>query len=600
MRITSSILLGALTLSAVVSAQSTPRRPNFVLIVADDWGYSDIGAFGGEIRTPNLDALAKAGVRFTNFHAAGSCAPTRAMLQTGVSNHRNGLGNMPETIPPEHIGQPGYEQVLSKRTPTIAEILRGAGYRTYLTGKWHLGKAPGQLPHDRGYDRAFSMADAGADNFEQKPIQGMYAKADWTENGRPARLPTNYYSSTFIVDKIIEYLEHGRASGRPFLASVNFLANHTPVQAPDAYIARYAGRYDGGWTELRLARRARAEAMGLVPANVPMMHMGSTPDWATLDPGNRLTAARAMEAYAGMAEAMDAEVGRLVDYLKSTGDYENTVFIFLSDNGAEALDPMAAFLSRMNVRWYYDTGYAAIGRRGSFTAVGPGWASASSSPLRGYKFTAYEGGLRVPLILAWPGNKALGGGRIVNGFAYATDIAPTLLHMAGIAAPAASPEIEPITGRDLFALAAGGSAPRLPGETLGYELSGNAALFRGDFKLVKNLPPYGDGVWHLFDIVNDPGETKDLKVDNATLFREMRDAYRTFADADKVLSMPKGYSAASQINANAFQRNLRPRLIALAPWVFLLLVAAIGVFWWRRQPRQKSRISETSSSGLSS
>lgn len=565
------------------AAQSAPRRPNFVIIVADDWGFSDLGSYGGEIRTPNLDALAMAGVRFTNFHVAGSCSPTRAMLQTGVSNHRAGLGNMAETIPPEHVGRPGYDQVLSKRTRTIAEILRGAGYRTYLTGKWHLGKGPGELPHQRGYQRAFSLSDAGADNFEQKPIHGLYRKAGWTENGREVRLPANYYSSTFIVDKTIEYLERDRASGRPFLASINFLANHTPVQAPDAYIARYAGAYDQGWDAIRRSRQARAEALGIVPAGTPMMRMGSTPDWAALDPAVRLAAARAMEAYGGMAEAMDAEIGRLIAYLKANGQYENTVFLFLSDNGSEALDPMAAFASRMNTRWYYDTGYTVIGRRGSFTAVGPGWASASASPLRGYKFTAWEGGLRVPLILAWPANRALPQGNIVNGFAYATDIAPTLLHMAGLQAPRG--DFEPITGRDIFSLAAGGPAPRRADEPLGYELSGNSALFRGSFKLVRNLPPYGDGEWHLYDIAADPGETSDLAAREPALLRLMQADYAAFEKADQVLPMPEGYTAASQITANAFRANLRPRLIALAPWAALAVVALVGVVIWRRRRR---------------
>ncbi len=260
--------LAVLALAAPAQAQRAapdPRHPNIVILLADDWGFSDVGAFGSEIATPNIDALARAGMRFSNFHVAGSCSPTRAMLQTGVMNHRNGLGNMPETIPDAHRGKPGYDTVMNFRVVTIAEMLKAAGYRTYLTGKWHLGSDPKRLPHARGYDRAYSLADAGADNFEQRPIEGLYDVAAWTENGRAATLPKNFYSSTFVVQRMIDYIEQDRASGKPFLASINFLANHIPIQAPDSDIARYSAMYRDGWTALRTARAKRAAALGIVP-----------------------------------------------------------------------------------------------------------------------------------------------------------------------------------------------------------------------------------------------------------------------------------------------------------------------------------------------
>ena len=243
-------LIGAFPVQAQ-PAKPAPDHPNIVILLADDWCFSDVGSFGAEFATPNIDALAYAGVRFSNFHVAGSCSPSRAMLQTGVMNHRNGLGNMPETIPDEHRGKPGYDTVLNHRVVTIGELLKAAGYRTYLTGNWHLGCDATRLPHARGYDRAFSLADAGADNFEQRPIEGMYDKANWTENGKPATLPKDYYSSRFVVQRMIDYIEADRKSGKPFLASINFLANHIPVQAPDSDIARYSAMYQGGWTALR-------------------------------------------------------------------------------------------------------------------------------------------------------------------------------------------------------------------------------------------------------------------------------------------------------------------------------------------------------------
>jgi arylsulfatase A-like enzyme len=578
--------LALVLLAAPVSAQ--PKRPNVVILLADDWGFSDVGAFGGEIRTPHLDALAKAGVRFTNFHVAGSCSPTRAMLQTGVSNHRAGLGNMPETIPPAHVGKPGYDQVLSFNTVTLASLFRDAGYLTVLTGKWHLGKTPDRLPTARGYVHAFSMSDAGADNFEQRPIEGMYEKADWTEDGKPARLPANYYSSTFIVDRTIAYANRARAAGRPFFASVNFLANHTPVQAPDADIARYADRYLQGWGALRTERAARVSAMGLLPGAVRALPPAL--DWTKLDADEQALRARAMAAYAGMAEAMDREVGRLVAHLKAVGEYDNTIFLFLSDNGAEALDPMASFTTRMNIRYYYDTGIDAVGRRNSFTAVGPGWALASVSPLAGYKFTAFEGGLRVPLILSWPGNPSVRQGSVARAFTHVTDIAPTLLEMAGVPGHSGRYQgkpVEPMQGKSLVPLLDGSAATvRGPDEPLGYELSGNAALFKGDFKLVKNLPPAGTGAWQLFDIVRDPGETNDLAKAMPDRMREMIADYDGFAAREKVLPMPEGYTAAEQITDNAFRNILLPRIKRALPWAAAALALLIGgVIVWRRNRR---------------
>jgi arylsulfatase A-like enzyme len=569
------------------------KRPNVVILLADDWGFSDIGSFGSEIRTPNIDALAKAGVRFSDFHVAGSCSPTRAMLQTGISNHRAGLGNMPETIPFEHVGKPGYDTVLNDRVVTMASLFRDGGYRTYLTGKWHLGRTADKLPTARGYDHAFSLADAGADNFEQRPIEGLYDTADWTEDGRPATLPKNYYSSRFVVDKMIDYIEAGRASGKPFFASVNFLANHIPVQAPDAYIARYRAAYDGGWTAIRTARRDRAAALGVVPAGTPMTTMASTQDWNALVPDKRAAYARAMAAYGGMAEAADDQVGRLIAHLKATGDYDDTIFVFLSDNGAEPTDPMATFLGRLNSWAHYDMTPAEQGRRGSFTSIGPGWASAAVSPLRGYKFSAGEGGLRVPLIVAWPGNSALKAGTIAGRFAYVTDIAPTLLALADVPGQGGAYRgraVEPMTGANLVPMLTGAADTVHPdSQPIGYELSGNAAIFRGDYKLVKNLPPTGTGEWHLYDIVRDPGETRDLAAAMSGLFRTMQADYAAFAARDRVLPMPAGYTAEQQINTNGFNTSVRPKLFQALPWVLAAIAIPIAWVAWRRRRKRALR-----------
>jgi arylsulfatase/uncharacterized sulfatase len=575
---------------APASAPSSPlpKHPNIVLLVADDWGFTDVGSFGSEIHTPNIDALAATGVRFSDFHVAGSCSPTRAMLQTGVGNHRAGLGNMPETIPPEHVGKPGYDTVLNDRVATIAERLHDADYRTYFSGKWHLGKTPAKLPGARGYDRAVVMPDAGADNFEQKPIYGLHNAVDWTEDGKPITLPKDYYSSTFIVDKAIGYIDSGRASGRPFFASVNFMANHIPVQAPDAYLRRYAGRYNAGWAALRDARAAKAAALGIVPADTRRVSMATTRDWQALSPADRDAQARYMAAYGAMAEAADHEIGRLVDHLKATGEYANTVFVFLSDNGPEPTDPRNRLFNQYFLGLYYDFAPAHAGQRGTMTYIGPSWASAAASPLAGYKFSAAEGGLRVPLIIAWPGNAAVKPGRIDNRFAHVTDIAPTLLDIAGLPAGGTGfhgRAVEPMIGTSLMPVLTGmRDAAHDPARPLGYELSGNAALFKGDYKLVKNLPPTGDGSWQLFDIVTDPGETHDLSAIDPARLAEMKADYAAYAKRDQVLPMPPGYTADKQINATALRENLIPQVKRLLPWL-LGAIGLIAALWLVRRRR---------------
>jgi arylsulfatase/uncharacterized sulfatase len=296
-----------------------------------------------------------------------------------------------------------------------------------------------------------------------------------------------------------------------------------------------------------------------------------------------------MAAYGGMAEAADAEIGRLIAHLKASGDYENTVFVFLSDNGAEPTDPMATFLGALNSRIHYDLAPASQGRRGSFTAIGPSWASAAVAPLRGYKFSATEGGLRVPLIMAWPGNPAMKAGTIAGSFAYVTDIAPTLLALAEVPGHGATYHdrpVEPMTGANLWPVLTGSSAGVHPAtQAIGYELSGNAAVFRGDYKLVKNLPPTGTGEWHLYDIARDPGETHDLAGAMPTLFAALQRDYAAFAKRDQVLPMPAGYTAEAQINRNGFNKNVRPKLLQLLAGLLALGALVTGIVSWRRRKR---------------
>ena len=556
-----SVLTLALGISGPVRA-APQARPNIVVMVADDWGFSDVGAFGGEIQTPNLDELARRGMKFSNFHVSASCSPTRSMLLTGVDNHRNGVGNMRETIPQSHMGQPGYLSVLNTNVVTVATRLRDSGYRTYASGKWHVGKEAHNLPPARGFDRSIVMGDSGSDNWETgKRYLDLTDKVYWFEDGHEAAMPTEFYSSKFYVDKAIDYIKSGKASGKPFFAYVAFQANHIPVQAPPEFIAKYKGRYKDGWAVLRQQRRDKAAALGLVPKAMPMQAMSTTTDWNKLSAAEQAYEARRMEVYAGMADAMDFHVGRLIAHLKETGEYDNTVFVFLSDNGAEASDPYASKLAS----WWLDREYSRdlerLGGKGAYSVIGPSWGSAAAAPLSTYKFYAGEGGIRVPLIIA--GLPGMAQNQVHASLAHVNDITPTLLELAQIERPGASYQgraVEPLVGVSLLPVLQG-KAQRIhsPDEAIGLELSGNQALFKGDLKLLKNITPVGDGQWHLYDLSVDPGETKDLQAILPEAFKAMQEDYAAYAKANGVLPMPEDYDPIRQVLINSFVNVYVPR-----------------------------------------
>ena len=578
----------AIVLPSVLAAAAA-KQPNIVVLVADDWGYSDVGSFGGEFATPNIDQLAKAGVRFSNFHVAASCSPTRAMLLTGVDNHLNGMGNMDEAMPFVHKGKPGYEGVLTDKAVTLATLLKDGGYHTYIAGKWHLGKTPATLPGQRGFERSFIQADSGSDNWEERPYIFLYDKASWFDNDVPTHLPADYYSSSFIVDKTLDYIKSGRKDGKPFFAYVAFQANHIPVQAPRALIDKYNGAYRAGWTALRETRRKRAIELGLIAPGAEAVTMSSTADWDALTPAQQRYEARRMEVYAAMGEAMDQQIGRLVAELKRSGEYDNTVFVFLSDNGAEPTDPYDIPAARLWMYMHYTRDFDRLGGKGAMSSLGPSWASAAASPLSSYKFFAGEGGLRTPMIMA--GVPGMQSNTISGAFTHVTDIVPTLLAAAGVEQPQRSYRgrtVAPETGASLMPILQGRAARvHAPEQPIGYELSGNAALFKGDFKLVRNMPPVSDNQWRLYNIVTDPGEVRDLSKAMPERFTQMQRDYAAYEKANGVQPMPADYDYKVQGQLYALKHVLVPHLIEMAPWVAALL--ALLTFWIVRRRRARAR-----------
>ena len=551
-----SILTASIGIFSSIGAQqaqaASAGRPNIVLILADDLGFTDISTFGSEINTPNIAALAEAGISFTNYHTAGSCAPARAMLLTGVDSHRNGVPNIPEALPVEQQGHENYLGVLSNNVVTLSTLLREQGYHTYMTGKWHLGHTPELLPSARGFERTIAMADTGADNWEQRPYLPIYEKANWYADGAEHTLPDDFYSSEYFVDKTIEFIAENAADESPFFAYIPFQAVHMPVQAPREFSDKYAGVYDEGWSVMRQKRRDAAEAAGVIPLGTKTIVTPGTLEWDSLSAEHKRHHARRMEVYAGMVDAMDMHIGRLMTYLKSIGEFENTIFIFTSDNGAEGSNLIRANGSSLLGNWFdrvgYNSDYDTLGEKGSFNAIGPNNATIAASPLAYYKFYASEGGLRVPLVISGPGINRHN--EKSDEFIFVTDLAPTILKLAGVENHGGNwngNTIEKIIGKD-FSNFLTGDAQTIHSESLaiGYELGGNRALFKGDYKIVFNRSA-NDQAWHLFNIKTDPGETNDLATEESERFTEMISDYEEYARTNNVLPMPEGYDQRIEI-----------------------------------------------------
>ena len=545
-RITAALI--ALTISNTAMAQQQ-TRPNIVLILADDLGFTDISPFGSEINTPNIAELAASGVSFTNYHTAGSCAPARAMLLTGVDSHRNGVPNIPEALPPEQQQYENYQGVLNEKVVTLSTILQDAGYHTYMTGKWHLGHTPEQLPSSRGFDRTIAMADTGADNWDQRPYLPIYAQANWYADGERHTLPDDFYSSKYFIDKTIEFIAENEADGAPFFAYVPFQAVHMPVQAPKEFSDKYAGMYDEGWVVMREKRRLAAEAAGVVPRTTEAVVTPGTLEWDSLTEEQKIHHARRMEVYAGMVDAMDMHIGRLMDYLKEIGEFENTIFVFTSDNGAEGSNLIGvngqAALGMGN--WFDRVGYNSdietLGEANSFNAIGPNNATIAASPLAYYKFYASEGGLRVPLVMSGPGISKQN--EKTDEFVFVTDLTPTILSLVDLEKHDGNwkgDSIEEIIGTDFSQFLQGSESDiHSDSQAIGYELGGNRALFKGDYKLVFNRSAINDQKWHLFNIKIDPGEARDLAQIEPERYAEMLADYAEYESNNNVLPMPEGY-----------------------------------------------------------
>ncbi len=531
----------------MATAADSPRRPNIVVILGDDLGYADLGSFGSEIRTPSMDSLAKEGVRFTNFYTNPTCSPTRAALLSGVDSHRNGLGNMDEWTAPNQRGAVGYEGYLNNRVATLPQVLKDAGYHTYMVGKWHLGKAPDQIPAARGFERDFTLLDGAGSYWDMTNVTGAAPKSVFTEDGRYLKeLPDDYYATKTYTDKLIGFIDANKADGKPFFAYVSHQAPHDPFHLPRDWRKRHVGEYDKGWDAVREERLKRQIELGITPPGTQLSErMWFLPDPIVLAPASRAILGKKMELYAGMVENLDHHVGRLIDHLKKIGEYDNTIFIVFGDNGAEGTDLFKMIAGSPGTR---DFLYAAItwsqthhnawGDPGSYVGYGPMWAQVSMTPYSQYKGWVAEGGIRNALIVSGPVVKRPPGS-INHGVMHVVDIMPTLLEVAGATYPKKTPEgheLPPLMGKSWGPMLTGHvESPRTAQDYLGWEVFGNRAVRQGDWKIRWQHKSYGKGDWELFNLATDAAERKDLAAERPDKLREMLALWDVYARENNVI-----------------------------------------------------------------
>jgi arylsulfatase len=553
-----TLLSSALIFScSVVFANPSSKRPNILVILADDLGYSDIGSFGGEISTPHLDQLVKNGIQMTSFYASPFCSPTRAMLMSGVDNHSAGYGNMGELLNPIQKGHSGYEGYLSKNVVAFPELLKQGGYHTYMVGKWHLGVTEELSPATRGFDKSYALVQGGASHFDQTGVithdANKMPMAIYREDGKAVTLPKeNFYSSDFFAAKTIEYINKNKGDGKPFFSYLAFTAPHWPLHAPDDLIKKYEKTYEVGYNKIRDERIKKMKSLGIIPKDmVPDTGNGVWPDWSELSPEVKKQESKRMAVYAAMVDSMDANIGKVIDYLKKIDEYDNTFIFFMSDNGAEGNTVLDEGQTRTWSRLHRDNSLENIGKITSFIEYGPRWAHVGAAPFKMYKAFQYEGGISVPAIVVTPKGLVKKNGVIKKDFAHVTDIAPTVLELAGIAHPGNTYEgrkIAPLEGKSMISYLSG-AADFLHGKdhVTAWELGGRKAVRKGDWKLVYSNAPWGSGAWELYNLSNDRSEQYDLSQKYPQKVDELLNAYKDYVKKHQIVDAPgianrSGYS----------------------------------------------------------
>ncbi len=514
--------------------EQSQNPPNILLIMADDMGYSDLGCYGSEINTPNLDRLASEGMRFTQFYNAARCCPTRASLLTGISPHRAGMGGMVNSSPAE--APHAYQGYLNNQCVTIAEVLRPAGYRTYMSGKWHVGEFRPGFPVDRGFDRYYGLI-SGAMNYwnitkgknftvDRKFVEDTTLINDQVRDG--------FYSTTAYSAKAVQYLDdhYAHHSDKPFFMYIAHQAPHWPLHAPDSSIAKYRGKYKMGWDELRAQRYARMQEMGLTDADISPLD-GATADWESLSEGQKDTMDLKMAIHAAMIDILDQGVGDVIARLESEGQLDNTLIMFLSDNGAS---PESGAFGRD----FRPDLTEAMGSENSYHTFGSSWANAANTPFRKYKRFTYEGGFATPFIVRW-GDQITQKDAIVPAVGHIMDVMATAVDVSGASYPDEykGQAIHPLEGKSLVPVLQGSSDQiREDDDVLVWEHLRSQAVRKGVWKLVRS---HEENDWRLYNLANDRTELTDVAVEFPQVKAELEELFFAWAedvgvkDADRVI-----------------------------------------------------------------
>jgi len=516
-----------------------PARPNILLIVADDLGFTDLGCFGGDIHTPNIDALATSGLLFNRFHTSPICAPTRSMLLTGNNNHVAGMGCMFPLNGTARQGRTGYEQHLTDRVVTVAQLLKDGGYQTFMAGKWHLGGSIPFIPFSQGFEKSFALVGGGANHLANKPIF-EHRPTQYLQDSMFVPFPAHTFSTDLYTEKMITFIK-GAQKNKPFFGYLAYTAPHWPLQVPDEWLNKYKGKYDMGYDSLRVLRFQQQKKKGIIPANAQLPpRLNSIKPWIELTVTEKKIEARKMELYAAMVENLDQHIGQLIQFLKDSKQFDNTLIVFMSDNGAAAEDFYNDADNGPFLQKNYDNSYENMGKANSFVSYGPQWAQAGAAPFKLFKEYPTEGGTNTPLIVSGRGVKRTG---LQNSFINVMDLAPTFLEMAGLSYPATyhNREIKPMMGQSFYSYIKGESnSIHTENYVYGLEHTGGCLLIKGDWKITNTSDPFDESAFALYNIDKDWGETNDLSKSNPGKFKELMDEWEILKKKTGIIPLGRG------------------------------------------------------------
>jgi arylsulfatase len=491
-------------------------RPNIIYIMVDDMGYSDLGCYGGEVNTPNIDQLAANGIKLKKFYNNSRCCPTRASLLTGQYPHTVGMGGM-VGLSKAPIEYGPYQGFLNDSFPTIAEALKKVGYSTYMSGKWHVGERPEHWPLKRGFDRYYGLISGASSFFEITPAERD--KRRFVLDDKDYEIPKEgHYMTDAFTDHAMGYLDQHKntRSGNPFFLYLAYTAPHFPLHALEQDIAKYESLYMQGWDVTREKRFQKMKQLGLVDDRYHLTEKPEViPAWDNI--ADKKIWARKMAVYAAMIDRMDQNIGRLINKLKSNGQYENTMIVFISDNGACAETVNTKLLSDPEKK---------IGERGSYHIYGENWANASNTPFKKYKHYMHEGGVVTPCIIQWPAKIKPAKG-YSDGIGHVIDLMPTAMELSGAKSPN-------VAGKSLSYLWSKGKAPE---RTYCWEHEGNQAIRKGNWKLVKE---FQETYWSLYNLATDPTEMNDLSGVEAAKAKAMLEEYTQWSVKVGVRPYKKG------------------------------------------------------------